>query len=71
MGRFLQRWGEIINNLEHEVITQPALRGIFVRELENSTALAQDVAHYHRQGKNHADRSYRCLRQANGGQDPA
>ena len=65
---FLQQWDFILDHLEGDTLItlhangEKTLRDLLFRQVEKSTALAEDVAHYKRVGKSHADHSYRFLR---------
>ena len=67
---FLTQWGFIIEHLEEDTFNmlntqgEKTLRDLLFMQVEKSVALAEDVAHYKRVGKNHPDHAYRFLRDA-------
>ena len=67
---FLQQWDFVLDHIEGDTQAtlhangEKTLRDLLFRQVEKSSALAEDIAHYKRIGKQHPDYSYRFLRDA-------
>ena len=67
---FLHQWDFVLDNIEGVTQTtlfqngEKSLRDILFRQVEKSTVLSEDIAHYKRVDYSHPDRSYKFLRSA-------
>merc|ERR1712026_268457 len=70
MLEFLAQWDFILDHLEGDTVVtlhangEKTLRDLLFRQVEKSSALSEDVAHFKRVGKKHEDHSYKFLRDA-------
>ena len=62
MKTFRDAWEECCDGMCYDSsIPEDQLEAILLRELEKSTKLAPEIAHYHRVGETHRDHSYHFL----------